>query len=447
MAMCLLGLGSNLGDRVGYLIQALSALRSDPQIKLLRQSSLVETAPVGGPPGQPNYLNAVALVDTALSAAELFERLLRIEQQLGRVRSERWGPRTIDLDLLLYDEQIIHSSELEVPHPRLTERRFVLEPAAEIAPDIRHPASGRTVSKLLAELDAASAAEIGLRIFTQAAAMQQAVLRSRREGKRVGLVPTMGALHEGHLSLVREARERADAVVATIFVNPTQFGPQEDFGKYPRTLESDLQLLGQAGCDLVFLPSQDEMYPPGFSTYVDPPAAAQPLEGVCRPGHFRGVTTVVLKLFGIVPADFAFFGQKDFQQALVIRRMVEDLNVPIEIVTCPTIREPDGLALSSRNRYLSAGERQQALALSRSLQLAETLVRGGERSAASIVERMRAVLREAGIERIDYVALADPETLTEKSRIEGPTVALVAAFVGTTRLIDNRVLHQPEPGG
>jgi pantoate--beta-alanine ligase len=440
MAICLLGLGSNLGDRVGYLTQALDALRVYPRIQLLRHSSLVETVPVGGPPDQPRFLNAAALVETGLSPAELLGELLRIELQLGRVRGERWGPRTIDLDLLLYDQQIIHTDALEVPHPRMAERRFVLESAAEIAPEMRHPASGQTVAEMLERLNAADRGESGLRIYTSPGDLQRAVLRLRREGRRVGLVPTMGALHEGHLSLVRATRQRADVVVATIFVNPAQFGPQEDFARYPRTLEADLNLLAQNGCNLVFLPGQADMYPPGFSTYIEPPAVAQPLEGVCRPGHFRGVATVVLKLFEIAPADFACFGQKDYQQALVIRRMVEDLNVPIEIVTCPIVREPDGLALSSRNRYLSPTERQQAVALSQSLDLAQRLVNSGERDAAAVVSQMRAVLHSEGIGRIDYVTIADPQTLAELSRIEGPAVALVAAYVGTTRLIDNRML-------
>jgi pantoate--beta-alanine ligase len=250
----------------------------------------------------------------------------------------------------------------------------------------------------------------------------------------------MGALHAGHLSLVRAARERADVVVATIFVNPTQFAPHEDYSKYPRTLDADLEALSTTGCDLVFVPTAADIFPPGFSTYVEPLAVAHPLEGVCRPGHFRGVATVVLKLFHLIPADVACFGQKDFQQLLVIRRMAEDLAVPIEIVSCPTVREPDGLALSSRNRYLSLAERQQALALSRALDKAVQLVAAGQRDSGPIIAEMRSVLTAAGINRIDYVALANPETLAELQRIEGPAVALIAAYVGATRLIDNRLL-------
>jgi pantoate--beta-alanine ligase len=440
MAICLVGLGSNLPDRVGFLTQALAALANRPGFRLLRASSFVETAPVGGPPGQSRYLNAAALIKTDRPPAEVLAELLAIEQELGRVRSERWGPRTIDLDLLLYDRAIVETADLTLPHPRLAERRFVLDPAAEIAHDLVHPTSGLTIGELAARLPAAASGECGLRIFTSPEDIQSAVLALRREGKRVGLVPTMGALHEGHLSLVHAACERSDVVVATIFVNPTQFAPHEDFAKYPRTLEADLAALSSAGCDWVFVPARDAIYPPGFSTYVEPPALAEPLEGVCRPGHFRGVATVVLKLFNLVPAHVACFGQKDFQQARVIEQMAADLNLPIEIVRSPTVREPDGLAMSSRNRYLSPAEREQALALSRALDLAERMVTGGETSASKIVAAMRGTLAAAGIEKVDYVALADANSLAEISELKEPGVALIAAFVGTTRLIDNRIL-------
>jgi pantoate--beta-alanine ligase len=259
-------------------------------------------------------------------------------------------------------------------------------------------------------------------------------------GRRVGVVPTMGALHEGHLSLVRRARRECDRVVVTIFVNPTQFGPHEDFQKYPRTLEQDLEQLAALNCDLVFAPSQEEMYPASFGTFVEPPPVAAPLEGKCRPGHFRGVATVVLKLFHLVPAQVAYFGQKDYQQALVVQQMVRDLNVPIEIVVCPIVREEDGLALSSRNRYLSSSERKQALALSRSLKRAEQMARAGQ-PAADIAAAMRHELTIAGVERIDYTAVADAQTLAELSGpIDRPAVALVACYVGSTRLIDNTLL-------
>ena len=440
MARCLLALGSNLGDRIGQLSAAIAALGEHPAIAVERVSSFVETQPVGGPAGQGKFFNAAAVIETELSPQDLLRALLTIERQLGRERREAWGPRTIDLDLLLYGEAIVETPGLVLPHPRLHQRRFVLAPAAEIAADWRHPVLDQSIAELLAALPASSGDATGMRVITQPEQMQQTVLELKRSGQRVGLVPTMGALHEGHLSLVRAARERADIIVATIFVNPAQFGPREDLAKYPRTLEADLQALSAEKCDVVFVPQAADIYPTSFSTFVEPPTVSRPLEGVCRPGHFRGVATIVLKLFNLIPADLALFGQKDYQQLLVIRHMARDLNLSIEIVPCPTVREPDGLALSSRNRYLSPAERQQALALSRALCRAAELVAGGERDGKAIQFAMRGILTAAGIERIDYVAVADPETLAEQQSLDSPVIALIAAFVGTTRLIDNRLL-------
>lgn len=276
------------------------------------------------------------------------------------------------------------------------------------------------------------------KLFHACDEIDSAVTSARMSGKTVGLVPTMGALHEGHLSLVRASRQACDVTVVTIFVNPTQFGPHEDLETYPRTLDADLDKLAELGVDLVFAPSNEEIYPPGFTTYVDPPSVSERLEGACRPGHFRGVATVVLKLFNIVPAHMAFFGEKDYQQSVVIRSMVRDLNCPIKIRTCPIIREPDGLALSSRNAYLDDEGRTRALGISKGLTLAETLYEAGERDAAVIRERVTGSLRDAGINKIEYVSVAHPETLEEVERIETASMLLVAAYVGETRLIDNR---------
>lgn len=277
-------------------------------------------------------------------------------------------------------------------------------------------------------------------VLAKIAELRAAVAAARREGKRIGLVPTMGALHEGHLSLVRASRSECDLTVVTIFVNPTQFGPSEDFAEYPRALEADLDALADCGEVLVFAPPNDEVYPAGFDSWVEVKGLTETLEGACRPGHFRGVTTIVLKLFNMVAADVAFFGRKDYQQAAVIRRMAEDLNVPTEIRVCPTVREPDGLAMSSRNAYLSPAARGRALVLSKSLSLAEGLVAGGERAAATIIEKMRALVLTAEDARIDYVALVDRDTLEPVARVEGPTMALLAVHIESTRLIDNRLL-------
>lgn len=276
-------------------------------------------------------------------------------------------------------------------------------------------------------------------VIETVAAMRAEVRRLQRSGARVGVVPTMGALHEGHLSLVHLAKKSCEKVVATIFVNPTQFAPHEDFSKYPRTLERDLQLLREAGCDYVFVPSRDEVYPPGFSTEVDPPAVARRWEGESRPRHFRGVATVVLKLLNMVPADLAVFGQKDFQQAAVIQQMVRDLNVGTEIQLGPIIRDPDGLAMSSRNRYLSPNERQRALALSQSLQAAKESIAAGETRAVTIAGMIGETL-QSQVDAIDYVAIADGVTLEPVEVIAANTVILLAVKIGNTRLIDNCVV-------
>jgi pantoate--beta-alanine ligase len=255
-----------------------------------------------------------------------------------------------------------------------------------------------------------------------------------------GLVPTMGFLHEGHLSLVRQARRENASVTASIFVNPAQFGPSEDFTTYPRDEARDLALLEAAGTDLVYMPPVDVVYPPGFDTYVTVGALAEPLEGAARPGHFRGVATVVAKLFNVLQPDRAYFGQKDAQQSLVITKMVHDLDFPVEIRVMPTIREADGLALSSRNVYLSAPERVAALALSKALKLAAGLYEAGERDAGRLRAAMSEILAAEPLARPEYVSIADTGTLLELERIDGPALASMAVRVGRTRLIDNVVL-------
>jgi pantoate--beta-alanine ligase len=256
----------------------------------------------------------------------------------------------------------------------------------------------------------------------------------------VGLVPTMGFLHAGHMALVERARRENDYVAVSIFVNPAQFGPQEDLSRYPRDMERDLSMLRDAGVDLVFAPEVAEVYPEGFSTSVTVEGLSDKLEGTFRPSHFRGVATVVAKLFNIIPADRAYFGQKDAQQVLVLRRMARDLNFRHEIVVVPTVREPDGLALSSRNSYLNAEERQSALVISRALHLAEEMHRGGERRATEIRSAMRALLEATPLVKTDYVSVSNPDTLEELDRIEERALVAVAARVGRTRLIDNILL-------
>ncbi|MCA9149946.1 MAG: pantoate--beta-alanine ligase [Planctomycetales bacterium] len=266
------------------------------------------------------------------------------------------------------------------------------------------------------------------------------IMQSRAQGTKWGLVPTMGALHDGHLSLVQAARETCDAVAVTIFVNPTQFGPGEDLDRYPRTWEADLAALEQHQVDLVFAPTIESMYPPGCTTRVRPSDVAADLEGRFRPDHFEGVATIVLKLFQVLPAEHAFFGQKDYQQCLVVRDMVRDLNLPIHLSFRPTVREADGLALSSRNRYLSDVDRQRALGLSRALAAAAARAHQGERDPQRLEALATQVLEDAGVDRIDYVALRDADTLVPLKELADRAVMLIAAHVGATRLIDNRVI-------
>jgi pantoate--beta-alanine ligase len=268
-------------------------------------------------------------------------------------------------------------------------------------------------------------------------------LRRLRDGLNgpVGLIPTMGFLHEGHLSLVRAARRECASIVVSIFVNPTQFGPSEDLAAYPRDLDHDLGLLAAEGVDLVWTPTAEEMYPPGFQTWVTIDEVARPLEGKMRPGHFRGVATVVAKLFNAVRPDRAYFGQKDAQQAAVIRRMSADLSFALQVKVCPTVREPDGLAMSSRNVYLNPAERQAATVLFRALSAARDAHAAGERDAQKLRKCMALTLQEETLARMQYVSCADPETMAEiEGQIPGTALLSMAVFVGKTRLIDNLVI-------
>lgn len=270
--------------------------------------------------------------------------------------------------------------------------------------------------------------------------MRVACRRVRRAGQRLGFVPTMGALHEGHLSLARAARSSCQAVAASIFVNPTQFGPNEDLAKYPRSFERDCDLLAREAVELLFAPSVEEMYPAGAVTWVTVEELSTKLDGRSRPGHFRGVTTVVAKLFHIVEPDAAFFGQKDAAQVAIIRRMVRDLNLPMEIVACPIVREAGGLAMSSRNAYLDPQQRQQALVLHRALMLIKKSWEAGERNTARLVAAGCAEVAAEKAVRLDYLEIVDPESLDPVQNVASGALVVVAAFVGATRLIDNILL-------
>jgi pantoate--beta-alanine ligase len=263
----------------------------------------------------------------------------------------------------------------------------------------------------------------------------------RLEGKTIAFIPTMGFLHEGHLSLVREGKQRGDVVVVSIFVNPIQFNQQSDFDKYPKNFEQDRAMLESVGVDALFYPEASEMYPEGFQTSVDVEKVSRPLCGAFRPGHFRGVATVVSKLFNIVKPHIALFGEKDFQQCVVIQRMVKDLNMDVEILPMPTIREPDGLAMSSRNARLNVDERRTSLCIAQALQTAAGLVTRGERRAEHILQTVRDLIDRQGGVRIEYATLCHPETLMELPEVTGPALLAIAAWVGDVRLIDNKVIN------
>ncbi|MGZ4788250.1 MAG: pantoate--beta-alanine ligase [Terriglobales bacterium] len=273
--------------------------------------------------------------------------------------------------------------------------------------------------------------------------MQRYSRSVRREGKRLAFVPTMGALHAGHLSLVKAARGQSDCVAASIFVNPLQFGPNEDFGKYPRTFERDRQLLEAEKVDVLFAPKVESMYPQGAKTTVEVADLSDRLDGRSRPGHFKGVTTVVSKLLNIVQPDVAFFGQKDAAQVAIIRRMVRDLNMDVQIAVCPIVREPDGLAMSSRNSYLEPQQRKQALVLNRALMRIQFLADRGERNVQSLIAAGKQVVSEEPGVKLDYVEVVDPDTLEPVADLPKTALVAIAAWVGTTRLIDNLLLSAP----
>ncbi len=267
--------------------------------------------------------------------------------------------------------------------------------------------------------------------------VRKLVNATRAEGKKIGFVPTMGALHIGHVSLIEAAVQQTDFVIVSIFVNPTQFGPAEDFDKYPRPFDKDMEICRKKGVDIIFAPTPEEMYPGENLTWVNVEKLTEPLCGQFRPGHFRGVTIVCAKLFNIVTPDIAFFGQKDAQQAIVIKRMVADLNMPLEIAVCPTIREPDGLAVSSRNQYLTEQQRKDATLIFKSLQKCREMIEAGVTDTKEIIGQMRKILNQIPSAKIEYISIVNAETLESIDQVSGKILAAVAVKIGSTRLIDN----------
>jgi pantoate--beta-alanine ligase len=271
--------------------------------------------------------------------------------------------------------------------------------------------------------------------------LKELIAQAKAAGKKIGFVPTMGALHAGHFSLIKAAKEQTDFVVVSIFVNPTQFGPAEDFDKYPKTLDADTAGCEKLGVDIIFVPSISEIYPSKNLTWVNVEKLTEPLCGKSRPGHFRGVATVCAKLFNIVEPDIAFFGQKDAQQSIVVKQMIADLNMPLQIVVCPTVRESDGLAMSSRNKYLNAEERKDAALIYAALQEAELFIKAGHRKNSELIGEMEKILKISSRIKIEYISILDSRTLEEIDRAKGKTFIAIAAKLGQARLIDNIILN------
>lgn len=431
-----LGLGSNEGDRDRNLRTAVERLGTVPGVRVVRTSSLRETAFVGEGPAQGPYRNGAVEIATTLSPHALLAVCKEIEREAGRVLpSPKNHPRPLDLDVLLYGDLVLDTRDLVLPHPRLLERAFVLEPLAELGVD----------AALLRERFAAD---------------RPVVVTSQREfaarcsawiegGCLTGLVPTMGALHQGHASLFERARRECDRVAATIFVNPLQFGPNEDLAAYPRDLPGDLRTCKAAGVDLVFAPSPAEMYAPGFCSHVGVGREADGMEGSTRKGHFGGVATVVSRLFALARPHRAYFGQKDAQQVAVIRRLVLDLGFPLRVVECPTVRESDGLAMSSRNVYLDAGDRRAAPVIHRALRTAQRAFLAGERDRDAIVRAAVDVIASEPRAELDYLELRSEGDLLPlpPGPVTGGRLVTAVRFCGgrPVRLLDNlSLVEAPE---
>ena len=425
-----IALGSNVGDREGHLARALDALRAAPGVVVVRASSWIETAFVGEGPEQGPFLNGVAELRTALPPLALLGLLRELERSAGRAFPHpRNHPRELDLDLIFYGDQRLDSRELVVPHPRWHERPFVTQPLEELGVDLASRPRAR-----------------GTEVVDTAPLMGERVATWLEGGCLIGLVPTMGSLHEGHASLMRAARAECDRVIATVFVNPLQFGAGEDFDAYPRGLERDLEICADAGVDVLFAPSAGQMYGDGFCSRVAVGAEAETMEGDCRQGHFDGVATVVARLFAMTRPHRAYFGEKDAQQIAVIRRMTVDLGFPVEVVPCPIVREADGLAMSSRNVYLGEADRAAATVLFRALSSAKEQFARGLRDRDALLARARAVLEAEPRCALDYLEIRREGDLLPlgPGPVAGGRMLVAGRFtdgVQPVRLLDNLSLQ------
>lgn len=424
-----LGLGSNVGDRDAQLQRALERLGAVPGVTVVRASTWRDSELVGPGPAQGTFRNGVAELRTTLPAAALLAVCKALEAAAGRtLPAPRNHPRPLDLDLLLFGDERIDTRDLTVPHPRWHERDFVREPLRELGLDLdalpRHP---------------------GLEVLDAPGALAARTAGWLAGECVIGIVPTMGSLHAGHRRLLEIARQECDRVIATVFVNPLQFGPGEDFAAYPRDLTADVAVCRQAGADVVFAPPVAAMYDPEFCSHVDVGRAAEDLEGALRPGHFRGVATVVARLLALSRPHRAYFGEKDAQQLAVIRRLVQDLGFPLQVVPCAIVREADGLAMSSRNVYLGAADRAAATVLVRALRSARQAFERGERDRDRLLARARAVLATEPRAHVDYVALRADDDFAPlgPGAIPGGRMLVAARFVDgvrPVRLLDNMSL-------
>jgi pantoate--beta-alanine ligase len=421
-----LALGANLGQPRSSFECALERLAAVPGVDVVTTSEWIETEPVDAPPDSPKFLNGVAELRVTLTPSALLSICRQLEIEAGRDHdAPRNGPRPLDLDILLFGDRVVDTRDLVIPHPRMFDREFVMQPLAELTDVdlLKRPERPAVIR----DEDAFAACTAGW----------------TRGGCTIGLVPTMGALHEGHVSLMRLARAECDRVAATIFVNPLQFAPNEDLGAYPRTFDTDVEILREIGVDAVFAPDPASMYGEGFCSRVAVGAEAQTMEGTTRLTHFEGVTTVVAKLFSVARPSHAYFGQKDAQQVAVIRRMTVDLSFPLELRIGPIVREPDGLAMSSRNVYLSADDRQAATVLIRGLRAARDAHRSGVRDADALLAAARGVIDAESAVRLDYLELrADGDLLPLPPGPVADARLLVAGFLGengarAVRLLDN----------
>jgi len=421
-----LGLGSNLGDRRARIERALARLAQVPGVVVVRTSPLHESALVGDGPPQGAFLNGVAELRTDLPAAALLAVCKQLEREAGReLPAAPNHPRPLDLDLLFVGEERHDTRDLVLPHPRWHERDFVARPLRELGVDLATLPRHESLAVLTTPEDLVARCGAWL-----------------AGGCAIGLVPTMGSLHRGHASLLQRARAENDRVVATVFVNPLQFGPQEDFAAYPRSLDADVAVCRAAGADVVFAPSVAAMYDPAFCSHVAVGSAADGMEGALRPGHFAGVATVVARLFALTRPMRAYFGEKDAQQLAVVRRMARDLGFPLQIVPCPIVRDADGLALSSRNAYLGAADRAASPVLVHALRAALAAFRRGERDRDRLLAVAQRTLAAESRAAVDYVELRSEPDLEElpSGPVAGGRLLVAARFTGGSRpvrLLDN----------